>query len=619
MVNTAINMARAFAADQLYFQEQERADGKNYNHLARLAKAANQVADAIFGKNSIAELMKDYKAAHRFVKDKSYVKLAMTQPKIGGGSRVSKITFDDEWSSMISGESNSLIGYKYTYKDRDGLSSGVASYEPTMGGEENPLRSGRSYQMSSNRSKYPPYDPVELLKEDPAGESFLPTGSVGYSRITIESIHKAYARSAQSKLVQEFYTAKDFPFVMSYGTPAVKEMTDKDYPNPGLRDILLSFLGYSKSSSTSANAYELRQEFIVETNDMHGKPKATYKYRLLPKDNKEEMVSSTEYFYHGNGNGKLNNDVEVIQYKGLGKTTNPNQSYCVSFEDKFPKANVFTQTRTLGVEVDVSTDSREVLSTEKRHFAKIGGGLKICLPPSIRPKFNWIETDHTHTDYFRATTTTKIVNKYGILRSVRTVEEGAETIVENKYYDAVTGQAVVQVVKDKYGDNQYTTNVPAYWTKTDLEPSYIEYPYLGYGSESSMPESMQFTSTPAGFLSTSNMLQASFQTDDDVFHPGDELFVQATTTKDATVKWHRLYVVDVTVKKNSSSTNTPLGVRYGNGFNPDATYKVYVAPYKINNQTGTDITAGDYMNGISFMVRFRSGRKNMLELSAGIY
>lgn len=619
MVNTAINMARAFASDQLYYQEQERADGKNYNHLARLKKAANQVADAIFGKNSIAELMKDYKAAHRFVKDKSYVKLALTQPKIGGGSRVSKITFDDEWSSMISGESNSLIGYKYSYIDRDGLSSGVASYEPTMGGEENPLRSGRSYRLSSNQSKYPPFDPVELLKEDPAGESFLPTGSVGYSRIIIESIHKAYARSAQSKLVQEFYTAKDFPYVMSYGTQSVEEMTDKDYPNPGLRDILLSFLGYSKSSSSSANAYKIRQEFLVETNDMHGKPKATYKYRLLPKDNKEEMVSSTEYYYHGNGNGRLNNDVEVILYKGLGKTTNPNQSNCVSFDDKFPKANVFTQTKTLGVDIDISTDSREVLSTETRHFAKIGGGLKICLPPSIRPKFNWIETDHTHTDYFRATTTTKIINRYGILRSVRTVEEGAETIVENKYYDAVTGQAVVQVVKDKYGDNQYSTNVPAYWTKTDLEPAYADYPYFGAGSEASLPESMQFTLTPSGFISGSNLLQASFETSNDIYHPGDELFVEAKTTKSDTTQWRRLYVVNVTVKKNNWSTNSPLGVRHGNGTYPDATYKVYVTPYKINNQTGTDITAGDYMNNISSMIKFRSGRRNMLELSAGTY
>jgi hypothetical protein len=102
-------------------------------------KAAVQVADAVFGKNSIKELMKDYNASRYFVRSKSYVKLAMSVPKIGGGSRVSKLTFDDEWNTMTSGESSSLIGYKYIYKDKAGLSSGVASYEPLMGRESNEI------------------------------------------------------------------------------------------------------------------------------------------------------------------------------------------------------------------------------------------------------------------------------------------------------------------------------------------------------------------------------------------------------------------------------------------------------------------------------------------------
>lgn len=227
--------------------------------------------------------MKDYKAAHRFNKNKSYVRLALTKPKLGGGSRVASLTFDDEWNKMTTGETSSLVGYNYFYNDNAGLSSGVASYEPLLGGEENPLRSGTSYALSNNPSKYPPYDPVELMKEDPAGESFFPVGSVGYSMITIESIHKGYARSAQSRLVQEFYTAKDFPFFSNYGPKSVSEVMNKDYPNPGIRDVLLSFLGKSKTMSSSENSYEVKQDFLVETNDMHGKLKATYNYRLLPK------------------------------------------------------------------------------------------------------------------------------------------------------------------------------------------------------------------------------------------------------------------------------------------------------------------------------------------------
>lgn len=627
MINTAINMARAYASDQLYFQEQEHSDGKNRNHAARLKKAANQVADAIFGKNSIAELMKDYRAGHKYIKGKSYVKLAMGMPKIGGGSRVSKITFDDEWNLMNSNESSSLIGYNYIYKDETGtLSSGVASYEPTLGGEENPLRSGYSYSLGNNKSKYPPYDPIELLKEDPVGESFFPTGSVGYSRVVIESIHKDYARSARSKLVHEFYTAKDFPYTAKFGPKSIREIQDEDFPNPGIRDILLSFLGYSKKLSSSLNSYDIQQEFVIETNDMHGKQKATRNYRLLQKNNKEELVSSTEYYYHTQGDSKLANDVSVIQYKGLDKS----DLICFNNnEDSMPRPNIYVKEKTLGVSVDVCTDSREVVVNETRQMAKKGGGIKICLPPQIRPMFNWVENTHKHVDYFKSTTTTKIVNKYGIIKSVRTFNEGAESVVENKYYDGITGQPVVQVVKDEYGDNIYNTNIPAYWTKTDLEPSYLDYPFYD-ANNSVMPTTLTFNNVGSPYLPQgNNFVQAFFTTKEDVFHPGDEIFVHSA--KNFTdYDWRRLYVVDVLVAKKHYSDPDPLTGRYGNGLptgentNPTIAYeyKVFVAPHVISSQPGATsqtIFVNDQLTDIKSVFKYRSGRKNMLDLSAGSF
>lgn len=631
MTNTAINMARAFATDQLYFQQTERPDGKSYNHMARLKKAAIQVADALLGKNSVKELMKDYRAGHKFVKNKSYVKLAMTQPKIGGGSRVSRLTFNDDWNTTVSGEASSLIGYKYIYKDESGMSSGVASYEPTLGGEENPMRSGTSYKLQNNTSKYPPYDPVEMIKEDPAGESFLPTGSVGYSMVTIESIHKDYARSAQSKLVQQFYTSKDFPYVLSFGPKSINEVQDKDYPNPGVRDILLSFLGVSNTISSSRNSYEASQSFLIETNDMHGKPKATYNYRLLPKSGKQELVNSTEYFYHNSGN-RLSNEVDVLQHESSPKTNyNCLQGY---YEQEyqyfggrlgqapFPKPNLKVYKKTLGVDIDVCTDSREVVSTETREMAKKGGGLKICIPPMIYPKFNWIENTHKHIDYFKSTITTKIVNRYGILKSVRTYDEGAETIVENKYYDAITGSAVVQVVKDKYGDDVYSTNVPGYWTKTDLEPSYLDYPFLGNDPNDLLPSELQFKTTPSasiGFLKNYKLLQASFITSEDIFHPGDELFVRSGINNSGN-QWNRLYVVDVLVKKLGTAADPdPLSMRYGSGQSTGAEYKVFVTPYKVTHLTPSDFKHDDRLTNIQTVFRYKSGRKNMLDVSAGNY
>jgi len=607
MTNTAINMARAFASDQLYFQEQEYPDGHNRNQGDRMGKAVKQVGDAIFGKNSVVELMKDFKAGRWFRKNKSYVRLALAKPKIGGGSRVSELKFDDKWAEMVGSESSSLIGYRYTYKDEDGLSSGVASYEPLLGGEENPMRSGASYKLSNNPSKYPPFDPVELIKEDPAGESFFPTGSVGYGRVTIESIHRDYARSARSRVVHEFYTAKDFPYFSSYGPRQVKEVKDGKYPTPGIRDILLSFMGIEKSFSSSMNRYQMKQSFVIETNDMHGKPKGTYNYRLLLKNGEDELVSYTQYDYHTNGNNRLANEVDVIQHVSTNKTV------CSYFEKDFPKDNVKPVKKTMGVEIDVCTDSREVTTTEERKSKVRGGSLKLCIPfPS--PKLNISDREHKHTDYFKATVTTKIISRYGILKQVKNYKEGAETIMVNKYYDAVTGQPVVQVYKDKYGDDLYDNKIPAYWTKTDLEPAYLDYPYHGKGTEAILPGTLLFNTAGAGFLGGSNLLQATFTTTEDLFHPGDELFVRAKATNDPGPKWHRLYVTDVQVKKDHYAEPDPLSYRYGGSQTPGATFEVTVTPYRDNT-----LSAGNDLSFIEATFKYRPGRRNMLTHTAGSY
>lgn len=333
------------------------------------------------------------------------------------------------------------------------------------------------------------------------------------------------------------------------------------------------------------------------------------------KNGKSEMVSSTQYYYHTDGNNRLANDVDVIQYVSYGM-----RWLCRDGEKYFPKTNIQIQKKTLGVDIDVCTDSREVVTTETRKSAKKGGGLKICIPPSVRPKFNWIEDEHKHMDYYKATTTTKIINRYGILKSVRTYDDGAETIVESKYFDAVTGNPVVQVVKDKYGDEVYSTNIPAYWTKTDLEPSYMDYPYSA-ARGNLMPEELQFDTTNAGFLQGSKLLQSSFTTNEDIYHQGDEIFVQASLSPspNLNIQTYRLYVVDVLVRKDHYSEPDPLSMRYGNGDVTGASYKVFVTPHRINNLGYSDLKSGNKLYAIQGIFKYKSGRKNMLDVSAGSY
>jgi hypothetical protein len=77
---------------------------------------------------------------------RSFVRIAKRDGfKIGGGSRVKKIRINDNWSD-ISGNATSVsgtYGQEYSYKttiEGKTISSGVASYEPSIGNDENPMR-----------------------------------------------------------------------------------------------------------------------------------------------------------------------------------------------------------------------------------------------------------------------------------------------------------------------------------------------------------------------------------------------------------------------------------------------------------------------------------------------
>lgn len=617
ITNVAINNARMYASDQLYYQQRENSDGKNANNKGRLKKASRQLLDAVLGGNSIKELIEDFSPGKDFDDKKSFVKLTMIEPKIGGGSRVKKLIFNDQWGKMVNEESSGLIGYQYTYKDENGMSSGVASYEPLNGGEENPLRSGSSYKMSNNQSKYPPYDPIELLKEDPVGESFYPTGSVGYSTVTIESIHKDYARSAQSKQVLEFYTNKDFPFFSSYGPKNVTDEYDERFGNPSLREIITGFspISITNKKTSSSQLYIINQDFVIETNDMHGKEKSVKNYRLLPKNGKLELVNSTTYYYNTVGANKLSNEVPVIMYQSNTKKT------CVAYDTQFPKKNLTIENGTLGVNIDVCTDYRCVINTEERQTKSRGGEISICILPPVPIGFkgNWNDDVHTHTDYFFSTITTKIVNRYGILKAVKSYNEGAEFVLTNKYFDPITGNPIVQVRKDKFGDDIYETTIPGYWTNTDLEPSYMDFPLSGTPNSVEFPDQLTFRNGGGGYFDTNTILQSSFTLRSDIYHRGDILFVYAKSSKSINYEWHRLYVIDVNTALNVSSPLDVLNYRYGNGLEVKNDFTVYVCPYKTGNFTTSDLNTGDKLEGIQQVFKYVSGRKNILDVSAGKY
>jgi hypothetical protein len=164
-----------------------------------------------------------------FDPEKSFVKL--NQPlgkKIGGGYRVQRIEISDVWDTMTSEDDyKSTYGQEYIYTDENGKSSGVASFEPSMGNDENPFKRVEGYYKVGETPKFRPSKPgPEMFQEGPIGELFFPSAVVGYSKVQVKSIHYGMQKKSARKLaVHHFYTAKDYPFKVN--SSKLQEETDE--------------------------------------------------------------------------------------------------------------------------------------------------------------------------------------------------------------------------------------------------------------------------------------------------------------------------------------------------------------------------------------------------------
>ena len=378
---------------------------------------------------------------------KSYMR--MNSPglrKKGGGQRVKELLFFDNWANMAGGDArNATYGKQYDYTisysgdNTNGtrISSGVASYEPMIGGDENPFRMPAVYQAQKG-SKFPPNDPVELFQEFPIGESFYPTAIVGYSQVTVTSIHKNEGRSSQAIDVSAFYTARDFP--TQFATTGLEYKEQKGRFSIKHQELVL----------------KAHQGYSIVLNDMHGKPKRTEHKVYMPASNTTKLISYQAFNYNG-GTGRLDNMVDVLEFD---KAT-----------EKMKKSR-----QQLGVETDITFDSREKKEEGKtQSFAVNVNATNILwgLIP-IPLGYPW-STDYLNQ--FNSATATKIIQQYGILKEVVSYNEGAITTVRNEVFDPITGQALITSVDNEFKDREYTMNYPAYWANRGMEPSYINQGY----------------------------------------------------------------------------------------------------------------------------------------------
>jgi hypothetical protein len=360
--------------------------------------------------------------------------------KLGGGLRVKRVLIYDHWNAMTK-QKESVYGqeYKYTTIQEVGgvnmeISSGVASYEPMLGGEENSWHLPVEYKVQIG-----PLAPASMgYTEEPLGESFFPSASVGYSKVRIRSIHTKNTRSANGFQETRFYTTYDFPVITE--KTEFDENSKKRY-----RPALANFL------KINAKHYlTVTQGFKVELNDMNGKVRWQASYS---ETNDKVPLSYTENFYRVGGHklsGKLlENTVMVINPQGV---INPNA--------------------TIGKDIELMVDMREQRSvTNGNNFNVNGDFFSFSFPPVfLIPSF--LSLFQREENLFRSVGVTKVINRHGILDSVVAFDKGSKVTTHNLLYDSETGEPVLTSTRNEFNDSVFQFTYPSGWAYDGMSGAY---------------------------------------------------------------------------------------------------------------------------------------------------
>lgn len=417
--------------------------------------------------SGINKALDNRKVADQFDPARSVARLRNPSgKKIGGGARVKKIEVDDGWNAM-SGEASSVYGQEYTYTtDQNGrtISSGVASYEPMNGNDENALRQPVEFSVKRVMAPNDAY-----FQEQPLGEQFYPDAVVGYSKVSVRNLdHSAQnvTKHATGHTEHEFYTAKDFP--------VIAEATDlqKQPVKPDLFRELLDFGRVSK--------LYMSQGFVIRTNDMHGRPRSQKSYA----EGATEPYTGVIYHYKTKSSkpNELDNSVSVIG-----------------------KDNVVS-TKVIGVTTDIVTDSRSSVSTTWGAGASANVNVASCTlyVPLV---FIWPSLTKEQREFY-SITTTKVVHQYGLIDHMEAFENNSKVETHNMLYDEETGDVLLTRTLNNYDDPVFNFAYPAYWAYEGMGPAYLN-------------AGIRTTGLGALLNTTSGALSGTF------LMPGDEVLVSS--------------------------------------------------------------------------------------------
>lgn len=398
--------------------------------------------------------------------------------KYGGGQRVKSVRLLDNWAAM-QGKFTSTYGQLYDYTTTEVfngstrvISSGVASYEPTMGGEENPFQ---TIMQVANQLPMGPtsYGAIEM----PVLDAFFPAPLVGYSKVTVRSLKKNVPagkklQSGVGKQVTEYFTAKDYP--VYYSHTSFDESSDRQAHKSSRGGFLYKY-GFDSRA--------LSQGFLVAINDMHGQLKSQSSYA---ENDTLTRINYTRNYYRNTGERKLDEKFDFVHASLGGEIRSGN----------------------MGVDIELMTDVREfsVKTSSKEDQAQVD------LFPVFLPFwffFFW-EVNGTTENIYRSVTTTKTISYHAVLDSVVVIDKGSTVSTKNLVYDAETGGVVVNRTNNEFDKPVYSVNYPAYWAYSGMG--------LAYKNIDAVFEGVSFLD---GKITSGNV-------PDSVFESGDELLITNT-------------------------------------------------------------------------------------------
>ncbi|HNP23448.1 MAG TPA: hypothetical protein PKM63_17395 [Panacibacter sp.] len=377
--------------------------------------------------------------ANTFDSSRSFVRLnAPFYKKYGGGLRVKKVEIYDAWNSMTT-QKESKYGQQYSYttvKQINGvptvISSGVASYEPSIGGEENPWKQPIEYI-----EKVAPLAPTSMgYTETPLGEGFFPAPVVGYSEVKVRTIHVDTVRSASGYDITKFFTTYDFPTITDF-TPLID---NKKRYKPAIANFL---------HINAKHFLAVSQGFKIELNDMNGKLRSQASY---PQTDSTNAIAYSENFYKvddPNAESKhLLNTVSVVDASGTIDTT-----------------------AIIGKDVELMVGMREQRSvTEGANIQVNVDVIPALLVPFPIPSLWYMPV--REEDQFRSVAVTKVIQRYGILDSMLQIDKGSRVGTKNLLFDSETGDVLLTRTMNEFNDPVYNFTYPAHWAYSGMGPAY---------------------------------------------------------------------------------------------------------------------------------------------------